>query len=79
MVETSSDQLPQWGFDKQNITRMPHRFYRQVTYDKQLQAYGFTDNNALVPVETSMYIIFHEPTRRNFRYNPKLCNLDNLW
>ena len=37
MVEISSDQLPQQGFDKQNITRLPHRFYRQMTYDEQLQ------------------------------------------
>ena len=71
MVETSSDQLPQQGFDKQHIIRMPHGFCRQVTYDEQLQAYVFTDNNALVLVETGLSIIFHEPTRRNFRYNPK--------
>ena len=67
MVVTSNDQLPQWGFDKQNMTRMPLRFYRQVTYDKQLQAYVFTDNNASVLVETSMYVIFQEPITRNFR------------
>ena len=40
------------------MTRVPQRFYRQLTYDEQLQAYVFTGNNALVPVETSMYIIF---------------------
>ena len=34
MVETSSDQLPQQDLDKQNISRISHRFYRQVTYDK---------------------------------------------
>ena len=71
MIETSSDQLPQQGFDKQNMTRMPHKFYRQVTHDEHLQAYIFTDNSALVLVETSMYIIFHELTKRNFRYNLK--------
>ena len=71
MVETSSDQLPQQGFDKQNMTRMLHRFYRQVAYDDQPEAYIFTDKNALVPVENSVGIIFHEPTRRNCRYNPK--------
>ena len=71
MVETSSNQLPQQGFDKENMIQMPHGFYRQVTHDKQLQAYIFTDNNELVLVETSIYVIFHEPNRRNFRYNPK--------
>ena len=53
------------------MTRIPSRFHRQVTYGEQLQAYIFTDNNALVLVETSMYIIFHELTKRNCRYNPK--------
>ena len=38
MVRTSSDQLMQQGFDKQILTRKPHRFYRLVTYDEQLQA-----------------------------------------
>ena len=43
-----------------------------MTYDEQLQAYVFTDTNAVVPAETSMYVIFHEPTKRNFRYNPEI-------
>ena len=71
MVETSSDQLLQQNFDKQNMIRVSHRIYRQVTYDEQLQEYVFADNSALVLVETRIYIIFHEPTRRNFRYDPK--------
>ena len=49
---------------------MQHRFYGQVTYDEQLQAYVFTDTDAKVPAENSMYVIFHEPTNRYFRYNP---------
>ena len=53
------------------MTRMLHRIYRQVTCDELLQTYIFTDNKTVVPVETSMYVVFHEPTRRNFRYNPK--------
>ena len=71
MVETSIDQILQQSFVKQNMTKMPHRFYRHVTYDKQLHSYIFTGNNALVPVETSMYVTFHKPTRRNFRNNKK--------
>ena len=58
MVETSSDQLPQQSFDKQSMTRIPHRFYQQVTYDEQLQAFVFTDNNALVLIETSITLFF---------------------
>ena len=33
MVKKSSDQIPQLGFDRQNIARVPHRFYGQVTYN----------------------------------------------
>ena len=70
MVETSSDQLQQQGYE--NVTRVPHRFYRHVTHDEQLQAYVFTDTSALIPAETSRYVIFHEPAKRNFRYNPEI-------
>ena len=70
MVETSSNQLPQQGYE--SMIRVPHRFYRQVTYDDQLQVYVFTDTNALVLAQTSMYIIFHETTKTNFRYNPEI-------
>ena len=68
MLETSSDQLPKKGHE--NMTRVTSRFYRQITYDEQLQAYVFTD--ALIPAETSMYNIFHETTKRIFRYNPEI-------
>ena len=61
MKETSSDQLPQQGYE--NMTRVPCRFHRQVTYDEQLQAYVFTETNALILAETSMYVIFHAPTK----------------
>ena len=70
MVETSSDQLLHQGYE--NMTRVPHIFYRQVTYDDQLQAHLFTDTNTLVPVETSMYLIFHKPTKWNFTCNPEI-------
>ena len=33
MVDTSSDQLPQQGYE--SMTRVPHTFYRQVTHDDQ--------------------------------------------
>ena len=70
MVETSSDQLLQQGY--KNMTRVPHRFYRQVTYNEQLQAYVFTDTNVLILAETSIYVIFNESTKRNFKYNPEI-------
>ena len=70
MVETSSDQLLQQGYE--NMIRVPCRFYGQVKYDEQLQAYVFTDTNTLIQEETIMYIICHETTKRNFRYNPEI-------
>ena len=69
-VVTSSDQLLQQSYEGMN--KVPQRFYRQVTYDDQLQAYAFTNTNALVLAESSTYVIFHEPTNRNFRYNPDI-------
>ena len=38
MVKTSSDQIPQLGFDRQNIARGPHKYYGQVTCNDKLQA-----------------------------------------
>ena len=67
MIETSSDQVLH-----ESMIRVPYRFYRQMTYDEQQQAYVFTETNALILAETSMYIILHEPTKINFRYNPEL-------
>ena len=64
-AETSNTQSPQEDYE--NVTKMPCRFYGQVTYGKQLQAYVFTDSNAKVPAKNSMYVIFHEPTNRYFR------------
>ena len=69
-IETYSVQLPPQGYESRS--RVPHRFYRQVTYDDQLQAYVFINMKALVPAKNSMYIIFHEPTKRNFRYCPEI-------
>ena len=56
MVETSSNQLQLQGYE--NMTRVPCRLCRQVTYDDQLQIYVFTDSNALVLADTNMYIIY---------------------
>ena len=39
------------------------KFYRKVAYHKQKQAYVFTENNVLVPLESSNYVIFHEPAK----------------
>ena len=55
--------------DHEDILEMPFRFYRQLTYDEELQLYIFVDIKARVPAEGHMYVIFHEPTKRNFRYN----------
>ena len=31
----------------------------------------FIDNNAVGPLETNMYILFHEPAKGSFQYDPK--------
>ena len=75
MVQTSSDQLLQQGYE--SMTKVSHRIYRQVTIDDQLQASVFADTNTLVPAETSMYIIFHKPSKGNLDTIQILGNLDN--
>ena len=60
------------------MTRLSCKFYRQVAYDDQLQAYVFADTNALVLVEISMYIIFHESTKKLLDTIQILGNLDKL-
>ena len=54
---------------------MPNIFYEQVTFDEQLQAFIFVDTNARAPAEGCMYVIFHEPTKRYFRYSPTINQL----
>ena len=66
-IEASNTQSSQE--DHKNLIEMPCRFYRQETYGEELQAYAFVDTNARVPAEGCMYVIFHEPTKRYFRYN----------
>ena len=46
-VETPNSQLSHE--DHENIIEMPSGFYRQVTYNEQLQAYVFLHFNARVP------------------------------
>ena len=53
------------------MTQVPTGFYGQVTYDDQKQAYVLIDNNATVPIENSMYAIYHNHTKRSFQYDHK--------
>ena len=55
---------------------MPHRFYRQVTNNEQLQAYIFVDTNPRVPAEGCMYVIFQESTERYLGTTLQLTSLD---
>ena len=36
------------------------------------------ENNALVPLEDSMYIIFHKPTKKSFQYNQKAMQFKQI-
>ena len=53
------------------MTHVPRRLYRQVTNSNQKQDYVFVENNAIVPVDNSIYVIYHKPTKRSFRYDQK--------
>ena len=55
-VETSNAQSSQEDYE--NVTKMPCRFYRQVSYDEQLQTYIFIDINARVPAEGACVLSF---------------------
>ena len=41
-------------------------------YDEELQAYAFVDTNSKVPAEGCIYVIFHGPVKRYFRYDPMI-------
>ena len=43
--------------DNENVIERPCRFYRQVTYNEQLESYVFVNTNARVPAEGCMYVI----------------------
>ena len=66
-IETSDMQSVQENY--QIVTEIPSRFYGQVTYIEELQAYVFVDTNARVLAEGYMFVIFDGPTKRYFRYN----------
>ena len=76
MVETSNDQILQQGYE--SMTRLSCKFYRQVTYGDQPQAYVFADTNALVPAESSMYIIYMNQLKGILGTIQVLGNLDKF-
>ena len=41
-------------------------------YNEQLLAYVFVDTNLRVSAGGCMYVIFHQPTKGYFRYNPTI-------
>ena len=45
-------------------------------HSEELQAYVFVDTNTRVPAEGCMDVIFHGPTERYFRYNPRIDQFD---
>ena len=40
-----------------DMTHVPRRFYGQVTYSYQKQAYIFVENDVIDPIENGMYVI----------------------
>ena len=59
-VETSSEQSQNERYagnrENQYRTCVPRKFYGQVTYTIQNQAYVFIKNDTIVPIENSMYV-----------------------
>ena len=43
-----------------------------------MQAYVFIENNAIVPIENSMYIIYHDLTKRSFNTIRRQSNFNRL-
>ena len=42
----------------------------------QRQTYVFMENDAIVPIENTTYIIYHDPAKKSFQYDQKYnkCN-----
>ena len=53
------------------MTHVPRRSYGQVNYSDQKQAYIFVQNDAIVPIKNVMCVIYHNPTKRSYRYDRK--------
>ena len=64
--------------EKQKKTYVPRKFYGQVTYSIQKQAYTFLENDAVVPIENSMDVIYQNPTKRSFKYDKKQNRYNKL-
>ena len=43
------------------MTCVPRRFYRQEMYSDQNQAYILVENDVIVPIENTIYVIYHDP------------------
>ena len=59
------------------MTYVLRKNYGQVTYSMQKQAYVLIENDAKVPIENSMYIIYHEPTK-SFKYDQKMKQMKQI-
>ena len=44
----------------------------------QKQAYVFIENEAIVPIENSMYVVYHDPTKRSFKYDQKTKQIQQI-
>ena len=54
------------------------RFYEQVTYSAQKQAYVFVENDAIVTIENSMCAMYHDPTKKSFKYDQKMKQFQHI-
>ena len=69
-VETSSVQSQNQRYpenrENQYRTYVTRKFHAQITHCMQKQAHVFKENDAIVPIEISMYVIYNDPTKSKF-------------
>ena len=75
-LKSSNDQLQHNSSKNPCMTWVPRIFYGKVACNKQKQVYIFIENNTLVPLENSNYVIWNEPTKHHFRYNHQTLQLN---
>ena len=61
-----------------DVTQVPRRFYGQVTYSDKKQAYLFVENDAIVPIENSMYVTYPNSMKRWLHYDQKMKQFQQI-
>ena len=60
------------------MAQVPKGFHGQVTHNDKKQAYGFLENDTIIPTENNMHVIYQDPMNRSFQYDQKQNNFSKL-